>query len=181
MAELNPRGRFVWHELMTTDPAAAERFYPGITGWGITPFPDNPSYRMWTVGQAPIGGVMELPAEARSMGAPPHWLPYVHVPNVDETVRLAQSRGAKVYVQPEDIPTVGRFSVLGDPWGATFAVFTGSGNPMGHDGPAELGEFSWHELATGDVAKAFDFYQALFGWEKRHSMDMGADGIYQLY
>src|SRR2546426_6647636 len=27
------RGRFVWHELTTTDPDAAARFYPGVTGW----------------------------------------------------------------------------------------------------------------------------------------------------
>ena len=181
MADMNPRGRFVWHELMTTDPTAAERFYPAVTRWGVTPFPDNPSYRMWTVGQTPIGGVMALPPEARSMGAPSQWLPYVHVPNVDDSVRQAQSRGGTVYTAPENIPTIGRFAVLADPWGATFAVFTASGNPMGHDGDAELGEFSWHELTTHDVGAAFDFYHTLFGWEKRHAMDMGPAGVYQLY
>lgn len=180
MAALNPRGRFVWHELMTTDPRAAERFYAGVTKWGVTPFPDDPSYRMWTVGKTPIGGIMDLPQEARAMGAPSQWLPYVHVPSVDDSVRLAESRGARVYTQPQDIPNVGRFAVLADPWGATFAVFT-SPNPMGHDNDAEIGEFSWHELTTDDVSAAFDFYQALFGWEKRHAMDMGPAGVYQLY
>jgi predicted enzyme related to lactoylglutathione lyase len=42
-------------------------------------------------------------------------------------------------------------------------------------------EFSWHELATTDHSAAFEFYQALFGWNKTESMDMGPMGIYQMY
>jgi predicted enzyme related to lactoylglutathione lyase len=35
----------------------------------------------------------------------------------------AQSLGAKLQVPPTDIPNIGRFSVLSDPQGATFALF----------------------------------------------------------
>jgi predicted enzyme related to lactoylglutathione lyase len=65
------RGRFVWHELNTTDSGAAERFYRSLVGWGITPFEQDPSYRMWTAAGAPQGGLMVLPEEAKRMGAPP--------------------------------------------------------------------------------------------------------------
>jgi len=44
-----------------------------------------------------------------------------------------------------------------------------------------VGQFSWHELATTDATKAFDFYSALFGWNKNGEMDMGEGGIYQMY
>jgi len=35
MAGSSIRGRFVWHELLTTDTAAAKAFYPRVTGWTL--------------------------------------------------------------------------------------------------------------------------------------------------
>ena len=67
------RGDFVWYELMTTDPAGAQDFYKDVVGWGTAPF-ENASgmdYTMWTKGESMVGGVMELPEEARKGGAPP--------------------------------------------------------------------------------------------------------------
>jgi predicted enzyme related to lactoylglutathione lyase len=29
-------GRFVWHELMSTDPAKAMAFYTALVGWKVT-------------------------------------------------------------------------------------------------------------------------------------------------
>src|SRR6202030_2751963 len=55
VSDKNPRGRFVWHELMTTDAEAAIKFYPSVTAWGVMPFDQDPTYRMWTVNGAPIG------------------------------------------------------------------------------------------------------------------------------
>ena len=59
---------------------------------------------------------------------------------------------------PSPIPTVGRFAILQDPSGATFSVFQAEAEAPGHEGPAELGEFSWVELATTDIDAALDFY-----------------------
>ncbi len=181
MAETSPRGRFEWHELLTSDTDAAAKFYPAVTGWGIMPFADDPSYRMWTAAGASIGGLMALPDEAKAMGEPPNWLPYVAVPDVDITVRQAMAMSARTYVEPRDIPNVGRFAVLADPQGATFAVYSAAGRWPGHEGPANMGEFSWHELMTSDWRSALVFYQALFGWDATSSMDMGPGGIYQMF
>src|SRR5437899_8784520 len=71
------RGRFVWHELMTTDPDAAARFYPAVTGWKVQTWEHNPAYRLWTMGGAPMAGLMALPDHSRRMGTPPAWLSYV--------------------------------------------------------------------------------------------------------
>ncbi|MEQ1856707.1 MAG: VOC family protein, partial [Longimicrobiales bacterium] len=174
------RGRFVWHELNTTDPAAAERFYRSITGWGMMPFDQMPSYRMWTADGVPQGGLMLLPEQAKKMGAPPHWLSYVGVPDVDASVRLAASLGARTYVPPQDIPGAGRFAVLGDPQGAVFAVHS-PGQQMGAPEEApKVGEFSWHELATTDRHAAWSFYETLFGWKKLESMETPM-GPYQMF
>lgn len=173
------RGRFVWHELMVNDPDAAARFYPGITGWKVQPFEQDPSYRLWTSGGLPMGGLMQLGAEARRRGTPPSWLMYVGTPDVDATVRQATALGARILKAPQDIP-VGRFAVLADPQGAVFALYKPTEGPTGSD-DAALGDFSWHELATTDWNAAWGFYRALFGWEKRQSMDMGPAGTYWIF
>jgi predicted enzyme related to lactoylglutathione lyase len=113
-----------------------------------------PGYTIWMAGQTQIGGLMALPAEAGA--TPPHWLVYVGTPNVDATCSQAQGLGARVVKAPADIPNVGRFPVLSDPQGATFALFTpGAGPPSG--APPAQGGFSWYELATTDVAAALRF------------------------
>lgn len=177
----NPRGRFVWHDLMTTDTKGAIAFYSAIVGWDTQPWQGPSPYTMWTAKNVPLGGVMPLPPDAVKMGAPPHWLAYIAVPDVDESVREATSLGARVLAPAQDIPTVGRFAILADPQGAAYAVFKSLNAWPGHDGPAAVGEFAWHELVTKDWKTAFDFYHALFGWEKTSSMDMGAMGTYQMY
>ena len=84
-------GRFVWHELLTTDTAAAAAFYPKVVPWRTAPS-SMPGYTIWMAGQAQIGGLMALPTQAG--GTPPHWLIYVGTPNVDATCAQAQGLGA---------------------------------------------------------------------------------------
>ena len=51
---------------MTTDPEAAPGFYQAITGWSIQDFDGGPTpYQMWTNGDVPLGGLMQLPEEAQ--------------------------------------------------------------------------------------------------------------------
>ena len=177
MSNAEVLGRFVWHELLTTDTAGAAAFYPKVLPWRTAPS-SMPGYTIWMAGQTQIGGLMALPAEAGS--TPPHWLIYVGTPNVDATCSQAQGLGARVVKPPGDIPNVGRFAVLSDPQGATYAVFTpGGGPPPG--APPSQGAFSWHELATTDVAASLRFYGQLFGWSKGPGHDMGAMGVYQIF
>jgi predicted enzyme related to lactoylglutathione lyase len=177
MADVNSRGKFVWYDLMTSDPQKAQAFYPKVVGWGTTEWAGPPPYTMWTVGQTPMAGVMQLPAGA---GAPPHWLAYIATPDVDATVAQAESLGAKVMVKSTDIPTVGRFAVLTDPQGAMFAAFSPQNTPPPDGVPAD-GQFSWHELVTTDYEAAFRFYSTLFGWEKIEAHDMGEIGVYLIF
>ena len=174
MSNAEIRGRFVWHELMTTDPQAAAAFYSKVLPWKTQPS-GMPDYTLWVAGKAQTGGLMAQPESAR--GAPPSWLIYIGTPDVDATAAAAQRLGGKVLRPPADIPTVGRFAVLSDPQGATFAVFTPSGSPTGG---APASDFSWHELATSDPQGALAFYSELFGWSRGPAHDMGPAGVYQL-
>jgi predicted enzyme related to lactoylglutathione lyase len=173
-------GRFVWYEDLAKDPKAAIDFYSDVVGWKTQPFEGNKDYVMWVGSQGPLGGVMKLPDEVAKMGAPPHWMAHVEVENVDATAAQAKKLGGKVYKEPEDIPTVGRFAVIGDPQGASISIFTPSNTMNLHDTSKE-GEFCWNELLTSDSDAAFNFYSKLFGWKILQDMDMGPMGTYHVF
>lgn len=94
MSRSESQKRFVWYELFTSEPQSAKPFYTeligrGTTEWGEGDFP----YTMWTLGENPIGGVMEFPADVKAAGVPTHWLGYVGTPDVDATVEQAERLG----------------------------------------------------------------------------------------
>lgn len=176
-----PLGRFCWFELLTSDPHAAPGFYGPITGWETSLWEGGSMpYTMWMNGEKSLGGIMELPEQAKAMGAPPHWLAYISTPDLDRTVENAKELGATI-LHSMDIPQVGRIAVVQDPQGAVFSAYQPSGDAPGHDGRAEVGEVSWHELMSSDADGAWSFYSTLFGWQKADAMDMGEMGMYQTF
>jgi predicted enzyme related to lactoylglutathione lyase len=179
MSNAEIRGRFVWHELMTTDTDAASDFYSRVVPWKAEDS-GMPSYSLFMSGKVRAGGLMALPADDGS-ATPPHWIIYVGTPDVDATVEAAEKLGGKVLKVASDIPNVGRFAVLSDPQGAAFAVFTPASTPEeGMSAGGAVGDFTWHELATTDLDAALSFYSELFGWEKGPTHDMGEAGLYQI-
>jgi predicted enzyme related to lactoylglutathione lyase len=182
---MTPQGCFVWYELMANDTKAATQFYSEVLGWETEAWkvpPGNPPYTLWKNRGKPIGGVMDLPPETRAARIPSHWMGYVMVADTDQSLAQARKLGAETHVPAMDIPEVGRMAVIGDPQGAVVVLFTpkqvGSG-PMPEFG--EMGYVSWHELATDDWKKAWNFYEQMFGWKQSTGMDMGEMGIYQIF
>ncbi|MFT3923902.1 MAG: VOC family protein [Myxococcales bacterium] len=175
--------RFVWYDLMTTDEGGAKAFYSKVLGWGTQAWEGSSQpYTMWTVKSTPIGGLMRLPPEAASAGAPPHWLGYVGCKDVDASTKQAEKLGGKLLHPPMDIPEVGRFSVLADPQGAVFALFTPkAGSSMESPAPGTPGNVSWAELNTTDWEGAWKFYAALCDWKPTTAMDMEGLGTYFMF
>jgi predicted enzyme related to lactoylglutathione lyase len=94
-------GRFVWYELITTDITAAKDFYREVVGWTAHDASSpNLAYTFFTSGSASVGGLMELPAEARKMGATPRWMGYVAVASADATADRIKRLGGTVHVPP---------------------------------------------------------------------------------
>jgi predicted enzyme related to lactoylglutathione lyase len=77
---------------------------------------------MWSNGDKPLGGVMDIPPEAQEAGAPPNWTAYVAVPDIRMTADPTKELGGSVLHPPTDIPRAGCFAVLADPQGAVFAL-----------------------------------------------------------
>lgn len=176
-------GKFVWYELMTTDTAAAAAFYGPVVGWDAKDagMPGG-GYTIFNAGTTGVGGLMTIPDEVCAMGVPPSWSGYIWVDDVDAYVGKVSAAGGSLLRPAEDIPGVGRFAVVADPYGAAFMLFKDNGMPAG---PAPAGgtpgHIGWHELHAGDGAGAFAFYSALFGWTKADAIDMGPQGVYQLF
>jgi predicted enzyme related to lactoylglutathione lyase len=180
------RGKHVWFELNTTDLKAAEAFYASVIGW-VPRDAGMPGMAYTMVGPADhaVAGMMALTDEMKAGGAAPGWAGYVAVDDVDAATAQVQRLGGQVCKAPQDIPGVGRFSFVTDPQGAMLALFKGTPAegeaPPPPPAPGTPGHFGWHELHTTQVDAALAFYGELFGWQKGEAMDMGPNGIYQLF
>src|SRR5882672_6260431 len=174
-------GHFAWYELMTTDMAAAETFYANVVGWGAqdASTPDL-AYTLFTVGGASVSGLMELPEDARKMGATPRWMGYVGVNDADATADRIKCLGGAVYV-PQTNSNIGRISVVADPQTAILALVGGlKPGQQQSDELDEPGRVGWHELLAADWEKAFVFYAELFGWQKADA-ELGPTNMYQVF
>jgi predicted enzyme related to lactoylglutathione lyase len=167
-------GRFSWVELATSDDAAATEFYRSLFHWNVSVDSmggDHGNYTRVGVGAKEVGGLYALMPEQRQMGVPPHWLSYVGVTSVEETMEKAKELGGAVLFGPLDVMEKGRMAVLADPAGGAFALW----EPRSHCGAqiwGEPGATCWNEMITPDTQKAGAFYASLFGWTAQE-MPMG--------
>lgn len=154
--------RFVWHELLTPDPPRAKVFYSELFGWHTEDIEvgGGRAYTLLTRDGRDVGGIVRLEPGP----LPAHWMPYVAVPRVDDTVARARDLGARVPVSPMMVPRIGRFGVVVDPQGASFAAIQLDRVPPEEPEPPPPFVFCWHGLETHDPERAEMFYASLLGW-----------------
>lgn len=120
---VNDPGAFCWNELHSRDTAAASEFYEKALGWKAdTSDTGGVAYTEFKLNDRSIAGMMTMP-EMVPAEVPSYWLVYFTVTDCDAAVATATGAGASVVTAPMDLP-VGRFAILTDPQGATFAVIT---------------------------------------------------------
>jgi uncharacterized protein len=124
-------GAFIWHELMSRDPEASERFYRDVVGLETRAIDvDGGTYRMLIANGRPIGGLTGRRPDSDvwpSGGPEGHWVGYFGSTDVDEAAERTATLGGTVLLGPLDIPGTGRVAVLRDPDGATFGLFDPAG------------------------------------------------------
>jgi predicted enzyme related to lactoylglutathione lyase len=173
-------GQYLWHELLTTDPAAGAGFYSKVFGWKAQPFEGHADYTMLAHEKGPVGGARVVGKDSLADTAGPNWLTYVGVPDLAAALATAATHGGKVIHPVTELPSNGgRYAVIADPQGATIGLFEpgagGTGGPM-------ASPVAWHELTAEDPQAALQFYKALFGWEVVATHAMGGDvGTYYLF
>lgn len=119
---VNELGTMTMNQLNTTDPAGARAFYRGLFGWGFDKVAGD-AVPFWSVTNDGRlnGGLMALDPSAP---APPHWLVYFTVEDLDGADALIVDGGGAVVVPPMAVPS-GRLLVAHDPQFAFFALFEG--------------------------------------------------------
>ena len=121
MASEIPRGRFVWHELATTDPEAAFDFYSHLFGWVRTEamaMGPGGTYQMFgRTTERSVGGIFRKAPEM-----PSAWLVYLHVDSVDDRVETVKQLSGRVLNGRMDVPGGDRVAQCIDPQGAAFAI-----------------------------------------------------------
>jgi uncharacterized protein len=116
---VNEPGAFTWSELSSSDVAKSKAFYSAVFGWG---WGGSEHYPEAQVDGRTVGGIMPRTAD-QPAEIPDNWLVYFGAADVDAAAAKAAELGATVVAGPADIPGTGRFAVLTDPEGASFALF----------------------------------------------------------
>ena len=172
-------GRFVWHDLMTTDLSASLTFYRSLfPEWIVQHVTAGGSvvYHSIRVLGADCGGIVSIAADG---GIPSHWLGYVSVDDCAAAVRRAEAAGGRCLVPMMAVPNVGKFAVIADPQGAILKPFEVHKNLNLPNFPMS-GNFAWDEVLSPDVSRSRRFYESVFGWSSLETPIEGT-GTYTLF
>jgi predicted enzyme related to lactoylglutathione lyase len=162
-------GKFIWHDLLTDDPKAAQRFYGELFGWTFHEIGPrfgavaSANYTLIRHEGRLIGGMIDesrLDSEVDLS----QWVGLMSTGDIDAAVATLKRSGGTVYTPPTELADRGRIAVVADPQGALFALLqTRDGDPA--DEPPRMNEFLWDEVWVEDVEAAAAFYQELAGLE----------------
>lgn len=118
---VNAPGALAWNELSSSDVDASAAFYGELFGWTTEPFEDSPQrYLIIKNGDRGNGGVRELGDQP----APPHWLAYFGIDDIDAGLAKVQELGGSRLAGPIDIG-IAKIAIVQDPQGAAFAIYDG--------------------------------------------------------
>ena len=115
-------GTMNWAEVQTRDRDAAKPFYEQVFGYETDTMEMGAGgeYVVFKAAGESAAGLIEIRGEWGDV--PSNWSVVFQVPDCDAAVALVQKRGGTLHHGPQDIPEVGRFAVVADPWGAAFQV-----------------------------------------------------------
>lgn len=154
-------GKVIWHDLVTPDRNAAQRFYSAMFGWTFRDLGDD--YSVAYSGGEAVGGIFQRPLGAGAHRQP-LWLSFIAVGDAGSAARTAEQNGAKLLAGPKSYPNRGEQAVLSDPEGAMFAVLaSSSGDPPDYL-PAP-GDWIWSVVLARDPDQEASFYQKVFNYE----------------
>ncbi|MDQ6640830.1 MAG: VOC family protein [Pseudomonadota bacterium] len=166
-------GRFVWFEHLSNDIPKARGFYEKLFGWNteMMAMSSGDPYPVIHNGEAGIGGYAQAPA-----GAPPQWMSYLSVSDVDSAYKAALAAGAKSLTAPMDCGSAGRSATIADPTGGVFSLWRGAQGDPTETETTPPGGWIWNELSTQDEKLALAFYEKVFAFT--HDEMPMPDGTY---
>ena len=165
-------GAFVWRDLVTKDPVAAQRFYGEVFGWTFETLSSKKfSYTVIKNNGQAIGGIFPLPPGAAATSSA-EWVSVMSVPSVQGAVDLLVSRGGKLIDRVQELSGRGTSAWVMDPEGAIFGLVRSPiGDPVAQN--AANNGWLWTELWTDKPQQSLTFYQNFAGYEPERTQDDG--------
>jgi predicted enzyme related to lactoylglutathione lyase len=116
-------GQFCWNELATSDVLKAKEFYRKLLGWEFKDIKsDNMTYTLIRSNDKECGGIWQIPNDQKT-NIPPHWMSYISVQDVKETLENAKKHGATEVKGVIQVGDMGRLAIIKDPTGAHIAFW----------------------------------------------------------
>lgn len=123
MENMPKMNEFCWNELATANIQAAKDFYGKVFGWK---FVDKDvgdfTYTMIKRNDKEFGGIWAIPKD-KQKEIPPHWIAYILVENLNDSLEKAIKHGATIIKPASNAGEMGRFAILKDPVGAHIALW----------------------------------------------------------
>jgi predicted enzyme related to lactoylglutathione lyase len=118
----NENATFTWNERMTRDIEGTKRFYGAVFGHTFEDLLDTPAstYQIIKVSGHVVGGMFTIPDDVPPE-APPQWLTYFQLDDVDAGFERVRELGGRLLRDPVDSP-YGRYAPVQDPQGAAFCL-----------------------------------------------------------
>lgn len=124
MQEQPKLGEFCWNELASPNVQASKDFYGKVFGWKF--HDENMGDMTYTIikhkDNKGFGGIWSIPKD-QEKHVPPHWMAYILVNDLDESVDKARNHGATIVRPASNAGEMGRFAVIKDPTGAHIALW----------------------------------------------------------
>ena len=159
-------GKFVWHDLVTTDLEADKRFYSGLFGWTYEQRrgPNGNPYTLAKSGDRFVAGMVVEP-QPKDGSIISRWLGYLSVPDVSLAVRQNATAGGSAVVERLDISDYVSVAAIIDPQGAVLGLAQSNIGDPDDSQAGKPGRVVWNELLANDSAAAAQFYKALAGYK----------------
>ena len=152
---------------MTADVAAAADFYGKVFGWTFETYggkDDRDTYTLVLADGLPIGGMVFDKRAIQGTTPSARWVGFISVTDVKGAAEAVTKGGGKVVFAPIMLGERGETAIFEDQEGAVFGVVNSkNGDPA--DYVADVNEWVWIDLWTGDVEKAARFYREVVGYE----------------
>jgi uncharacterized protein len=173
-------GKLIWADLYTRNTAGEIEFYTGLFGWNAETIkrPSGNKYTVLSNGSQPVAGVVFRAAPQGDTGQG-HWINYLAVTDVAQTITAATGLGGKVVHPAKYLPQRGTQAILTDSQGSLLGVIqSSSGDP--DDTQPGIGNWAWAHLSARDPAAASQFYHAVVGYDPALDTREGRPDVFLL-
>jgi hypothetical protein len=115
-------GEWIWIQLLSRDGRKAADFYRAVAAYEVVENTEPGRQADYVLTSRGFARATVRTLAADKTNVQPHWLPFVRVKSIGESVALATKLGGKVIVEPRPDLLEGKVAVVADPTGAAIGI-----------------------------------------------------------